>query len=357
MFEFKFMKIFLTKTLLLPLFLGLSNLLNAQVVGGNNVYEFLNLSPSARITALGGNLITVRDDDVNLAFANPASLNPEMHQQLAFNHNFQVADIGGGYAAYGHFVKKWNTTLHGGIQYLSYGKFDATDETGQVTGEFKAAEYAITLGAGRELYERVSVGANLKFITSQFESYNSVGIAGDLAAMFHDTARQFNISLVFRNIGTQLTTYTGGNREPLPFEMQAGLSKRLNYLPFRFSIIYRYLDRWNITYDDPNSQEDIFFFGDNTATSNNSFLDNFARHFIFNGEFLFGKKDNFRLRLGYNHLQRKELSVKNLRSMAGFSLGAGFKINRFRVEYGRSFVHLGAGLNHFSISTNIKEFK
>jgi len=352
------MKLFFTKTLLLTLVVTTNvHWLQGQVVGGDNVYEFLNLSPSARITALGGHLITVRDDDVNLAYANPASLNPEMHQQIGFSHNFHLADIGGGYAAYGHFVEKWKTTLHGGVQYLSYGNFDATDDAGNVIGEFKASEYAVTLGAGRELYERVSVGANLKFITSQFESYNSVGIAGDLAAMFHDTARLLNISLVLRNIGGQLTTYTEGNREPLPFEMQAGISKRLRYLPFRFSVIYRYLDRWNITYDDPDSEEDTFFFNDNTAASSSDVLDNLARHFIVSGEFLLGKKDNFRLRLGYNHLQRKELSVRNLRSMSGFSMGVGMKVNRFRVEFGRSFVHLGAGLNHFSISTNLKEFK
>jgi hypothetical protein len=77
---------------------------------------------------------------------------------------------------------------------------------------------------------------------------------------------------------------------------------------------------------------------------------------VFNGEFLFGKKDNFRLRFGYNHLMRKELSVRNLRSLAGFSMGAGLKISRFRIEYGRSILHLGANLNHFSISTNFREF-
>lgn len=344
---------------ILTLSLGLLSFscLRAQIVGGDNVFEFLNFSPSARITGLGGHHITVQDDDVNLALINPAALNPAMHQQLAFSHNFQVADIGGGYAAYGHFVEKWNTTLHGGIQYLSYGTFDATDVAGNITGEFKATEYAFTVGAGRELYERLSIGANLKFITSRYESYDAAAIAGDLSAMFHDTARQFNLTLVFKNIGTQVNTFTAGNREPLPFEMQLGLSKRLRYLPFRFSIVYRYLDRWNILYDDPNSEEDTFFFGEDQTTSDNNFLDNLARHFVFSGEFLLGKKDNFRIRLGYNHLQRKELSVRNLRSLSGFSMGVGLKINRFRVEYGRSFVHLGAGLNHFSISTSIKEFK
>lgn len=331
--------------------------MEAQITGGDNVFEFLNFSPSARITGLGGNLITVNDDDVNLAFANPASLNPSMHNQVAFSHNFYLAGLHTGYVAYGHFFKKWDMTLHGGIQYLSYGSFDATDEFGNVTGEFKASEYAFTLGAGRQLYERVTVGANLKFITSSLESYNSLGLAGDLAAMFHDTASLINVSLVLKNIGVQLTKYTDGNNEPLPFEMQLGVSKRLRHLPFRLSIIYRYLDKWNISYDDPNSVEDAFVFGDDQpSSSDNSFVDNLARHFIFNGEFLFGKKDNFRVRLGYNHLQRKELSVKNLRSLSGFSVGAGLKINRFRVEYGRSFVHLGTGLNHISISTKLSEF-
>lgn len=351
------MKKILTKVLLIVLCAGCWQGVRAQVVGGNNVFEFLNLSPSARISALGGNLITVQDDDINLAFANPSSLNPGMHQQLGFSHLFHLADISGGYAAYGHHVDNWNTTLHGGIQYLSYGKFDGTDVTGQPTGDFKAAEYALTFGAGHQLYERVSIGANVKFITSQFESYSSAGIAGDVAAMFHDTASQFNFTLVFKNIGTQLSTYTGDNRQPLPFEMQAGISKRLQYLPFRFSIIYRYLDRWDIVYNDPDVQEDPFFFGDEPAESNNDFIDNFSRHFVFNGEFLFGKKDNFRLRVGYNHLQRSEMSINNLRSMAGFSMGVGFRVNRFRVEYGRSIAHLGAGINHFSISTNIRDFR
>ena len=68
----------------------------AAQIGGLNTYEFLNLSPSARVSALGGNLITVRDDDANLALANPSLLNESMHQQLAFSHSFHVAGISHG---------------------------------------------------------------------------------------------------------------------------------------------------------------------------------------------------------------------------------------------------------------------
>jgi hypothetical protein len=328
---------------------------HAQIVGGNSAFEFLTLPASARLTGLGGHQITVQDDDVAFALSNPAALNPLMHHQLSFNHNFMVSDIGGGYFGYGHHLDKANLTLHGGVQYLNYGQFDATDQMGNVTGDFKAAEYAITVGAGRKLYERVSVGANLRYITSQFESYNANGLAADVAALFHDTVRLVNVALVIKNIGGQLKTFTeDGDREPLPYEAQLAVSKRLRHLPFRMTAIYRYLNRWDIRYDDPNLEGDTFFFGEDNSNNDRPFVDNLFRHLVFNGEFLLGKKENFRMRVGYNHLLRKETEVRNLRSLSGFAFGFGFKVKWFRVDFGRSIQHLGAGNTHFSISTNFK---
>ncbi|MBK8192299.1 MAG: hypothetical protein IPK76_03585 [Lewinellaceae bacterium] len=72
--------------LLLLIFPGLPA--EAQITGGQHVFQFLTLSPSARITALGGMQITVQDDDVAFAATNPAALNPAMDGRLAFNHNF-----------------------------------------------------------------------------------------------------------------------------------------------------------------------------------------------------------------------------------------------------------------------------
>lgn len=341
----------------LLIFMGLASTLQAQITGAHNSFEFLRLPASARLTGLGGYQIAVQDDDVNLALSNPAALNPKMNHQVSFSHNFMVSDISSGYVGFGQHVDKLGITMHGGIQYMNYGDFKATDEIGNETGDFDVKEYAFTLGAGRQLYERLSVGANLRFITSQYESYTANGIAGDLAAMFHDTTHQFNISLVIRNLGAQMDTYTEGDREPLPYESQLGISKKLKHLPFRFSIIYRYLNKWNVRYDDPNSEEDSFIFGDETAKNNHPKFDNLARHFVFNGEFLLGKKENFRLRFGYNHLLRKETEVRNLRSLSGFAFGFGIKVKWFRVDFGRAIQHLGAGNTHFTISTNFSEFK
>ena len=159
-------------------------------------------------------------------------------------------------------------------------------------------------------------------------------------------------------MGTQISTYDGNDREPLPFEIQLGVSKKLRHLPFRFSVIYHHLQRWNILYDDPNAEQSPLFFGDvQTERSDTEiFFDNFSRHFIFNGELLIGQKENLQLRAGYNHLMRKELNVDNFSSFGGFTFGFGLKINRFRIDYGRTNFHIAGGLNQLTISTNLKEF-
>ena len=335
--------------------IGFSNQSKAQI-GGSKVYEFLNLPASARITALGGKHITVRDDDLAMALANPGVLSDSMHNQLTFNHSFHLSDIGQGFAGYGRHIDNINTTFLFGVQYINYGTFNLTDEFDNINGTFDAAEYAITIGAGRSIYERLDVGANVKIITSQFESYNSFGLTSDLSAVYHIDDRGFTATLLFRNIGGQLATYRDGVREAVPFELLFGISKRLKYLPFRFSITAQHLQRWNLLFDNPNSEENTIFLGE-VSTNNNEWIDNFFRHLIFSGEFLFGKRENFRLRFAYNHFRKQELSVANLRSLAGFSGGIGFKIKRFRFSYGLCVYHLGGSVSHFSIATNLSEFK
>lgn len=329
-------------------------------IGGDNVYEFLNLSPSARVTALGGNLITVKDDDLSLAYNNPAMLNESMQHALSFNHSFYLGDISHGFANYGFHLKKQDITIHAGVQYINYGTFFSSDVFGNIIGEFNAGEYAVVVGAGKQLYERLSVGVNAKFISSQFEAYNSVGIAGDVAAMYSDTSKNFTATMVFKNIGTQLTKYNE-NKEPLPYDVQIGISKKLKYLPLRFSVIANNLQRWNVLYDDPNAENDILILGGENETQKENkvgpIVDNLFRHLVFNGEFSFGKKENLSIRVGYNHLRRSELTVKNFRNLAGFSGGVRMKIKWFRISYGHGFYHLAGTSNHLSISTKLSEFK
>jgi hypothetical protein len=330
----------------------------AQVNGGESVFQFLSLPASSRITGMGGAQIAVRDDDPVFAAANPAALNASMSGRLTFNHNFFLSDIQHGYAACAHHLEKPGFTVHGALQYIQYGEMERADEYGNIQGNVRASENAFTLGAARPLSSKLSLGLNLRFAVSTLDVYQSSALMADAGILYSDTASRFSAALTIRNAGTQVTTYSG-IQEPLPFDIQLGFTQRLKHLPFRFGVVAHHLHKWDIRYDDPDLQNsDILIIGEEQPTENKlgNTIDNLFRHLIFNGEFLLGKNEGFRMRFGYNHLRKQELSVRNYRSLAGFSGGIGIKVKRFRIDFGYASYHLAGGVAHIGIGTNLKDF-
>lgn len=326
--------------------------LQAQI-GGKDAFEFLNLPASSRLTALGGQLTGVRDSDVSLALANPAMLSEKTDGQFSVSHNFHFADIQNGYIGLGKRIRAWNLDVHAGVQYIYYGNFTYADELGIQGGGFSASEKAFVIGASRRLAERITAGVNIKGVFSNLESYSSTGALSDLSLMYHNDSASFSVTLLVKNLGYELTTYNG-QRFGTPLDVQIGITKRLKYLPFRFSIIAHQLHRANVRYDDPSRQNETDIFGERITESDFTvFMDNMFRHLIFNGEFLLGKRENLRLRAGYNHLRRKELSLSTFRSMAGFSLGVGVKANIFMLDYGLGYYHLAGATNHITMQLDL----
>jgi len=325
-------------------------------IGGQKSFEFLNLPSSARLTALGGYLPSVHDEDVTLALGNPAALNEKMHNRLSFSHNFHFAGVQNGYVGYGHSIKKWGIESHYGVQYIDYGDFVRADILGQQDGTFDAKETAFVIGASKKVAERITVGANLKSIFSRAEQYSSSGIVMDAGINYERDSSRTIISLLIRNVGTELTTFSD-TRFGTPLDVQIGISRRLKYLPFRFSVIAHQLHIADVRYDDPANRNNINFFGEEVKVNKFSqTVDNVFRHLIFNGELMLGKNENLRLRAGYNHLRRKELSLSTFRSLAGFSFGVGVKVSAFKIDYGAGYHHLVGAVNHLSISTDLSKF-
>lgn len=344
-------------TLLALAFCQLSTAIG-QITGGQHVFQFLSLSTSSRITGMGGMQVAVKDDDPVFAAANPAALNPMMNGHITFNHNFFLTDIQHGYVAYAHHLDKLGFTVQGGLQYMKYGDIDRADEYGDIQGKVKASETAFTLGGARALTERISLGLNLRMAVSTLDVYQASALLADAGLMYADTTRRLTMGLVVRNAGVQMATYNG-NRESLPFDIQLGITKRLKHLPLRFGVVAHHLNQWDIRYNDPNAvNEDILLLGDEKPKENKATaaIDNLFRHLVFNGEFLLGRNEGFRLRFGYNHLRKRELTVRNYRSLAGFSGGIGVKIKRFRVDFGYASYHLAGGVVHLGVGTNLREF-
>ena len=323
-------------------------------IGGINTFHFLNLSPSARITALGGANPSIADDDITQALANPALINARMGHQAAINHRFHVADIAHGTVAYGLPIDSVFTVLLG-VQYVDLGQFDRADEFGNRDGYFDGSEAAFTIGSSYKLDDRLRIGLNLKYISSVIETYSSNGIGGDIGFHYYNPEKQANWSMVLKNIGAQLTSFND-TREVLPIEFQIGFAKRLKHLPFKFLITARNIQNWKLTYESELNQDRNIINGSNNETGGlGEIVDNLFRHLTFGGELLIGPREGFRVRMAYNHQRNKELSTGGYRSLSGFSMGFGIKVKRFMFNYGYSRYHLAGNASHIGLSMNLSK--
>jgi len=326
-------------------------------VGGNNTYEFLNLPISARVTALGGNLISTKDNDLNVSLNNPALLTDSMNNNVVLSYINYFADVNYGYAAYArHFDKIGNFSA--GIQYLNYGRFIRADEAGTTDGTFGANEMSLNVSYAHQLLDsNLTVGATLKTIYSHLDSYSSLGSALDLGAVYYIPSKGFALAAVIKNAGRQWKPYVPGNIEKLPFEMQIGLSKKLKHVPFRLSLVYENLEKWDLTYQDPANPVltvDPLTGAAIKQNKNKIFGDKLMRHIVIGGEFLITK--NFFLRAGYNYQRRQELKIPEKRGMTGFSFGFGFRIYKFQFSYGHAVYNLAGASNNFSICFDVNSF-
>ena len=305
--------------------------------GGDNVYEFLNLTHSSLIASLGATNVSLRNNDLNLAYSNPALLSTEMDKSLTLNYVNYFAGINYGMSMYSRSYTGIGN-FAAGLTYLNYGSFKEADESGNVTGTFNAAEYALSMIYSRTIDSLFSFGANLKPVLSQLEKYTSFGIALDLGGTYHSGNNLFSAGLVIKNIGLQITTYAGETREKLPFEIQAGVSQRLAHAPFRFSLTLSHLEKFDLTHEyDASSQE----------SSGSGFAGNLLRHMIIGTEVL--PHRNFYFSAGYNYQRRKELQTDAKAGMAGFSWGFGINTSFFSFGFGRATFHLAGASNHVTI--------
>jgi len=335
-------------------------------IGGRHTFEFLNLTSEARVAALGGDFLTFDDDDINLGLTNPSLITPEMDNNLGLNIVNYFSKINYGNAMYSKDFDKIGSFM-GSLQFIHYGQFDWTNDAGEILGEFSSSEYAMTIGWGRRLTPLFAIGANWKFIYSHFQtqdntfsylqSATSFGMAVDAAGSYLSENGLFTASLIAKNIGFQLSGYYAGHNEPLPFELQIGVSTTLKHLPLKLSFLYNHLDKWDLTYEDPanpSEQYDPLTGEVQTQSDIEKFADNFMRHIVMGGELTIAKIVD--VRLGYNYGRRQEMKVASKLSTVGFSWGLGLRIKNFSFSYSRSAYHLAGSPNYFTITTNLSGF-
>ncbi|RYD55100.1 MAG: type IX secretion system protein PorQ [Sphingobacteriales bacterium] len=328
----------------------------AQVTGGRFAMEYLRMPNSPHVSALGGMSVANPGQDISFALQNPSMMRPGLHNQLGLNYNAYYAGVGVANLQYGYHVPDVNTSFALGVQYLNYGSFTQTDAIGNEFGDFQARDYAITLAASRQYKEKWRYGAALKFAHSSLYDKNAAGILADVGITYNDTASLLTIGAVAKNIGFMVNKYNPANSsEPLPFDLQIGISKRFQHIPLRLMATVHHLYEWDVRYNNPEDVQNTNLFGssDSTTSEKSYFVDKLFRHFVFAAEITVAKR--LTVTAAYNHLRRGELALKERTATAGFSFGLGLNLNKFQVHYARSFYHLAGPYNEIGINMQLNK--
>lgn len=279
------------------------------------VFSFLRLPVSAHVAALGGDNITLDDDDPTVVFHNPALICNTSDKSI--NLNFMTY-MEGAKTASASFVKGWGErgTWAVSAQYMDYGSMKETTIDNIEQGSFSAKDIAVAGTFAYLLSDRWSGGVTLRFISSSIASYNAIGIASDLGLNYYDEVHGWSISAVAKNLGGQVKAYHD-EYEKIPIDLQLGVSKRLAAAPLRFSATLSRLNRWDTS---------------------------FIQHVALGVDVFIG--ESIYIAGGYNFRRRDEMKISegdgSSSHGAGLSVGAGLTLKRFKLSAAYAKYHVSA---------------
>lgn len=326
----------------------------SAVVGGfaacaedtSDGYSFLNIPTSSHVFALGGNNITVIDDDVTLADQNPALIGPELDKQVAINYMYYMSSGNFAGVRFGMGVGEHSAWALG-FRYLNYGKFDGYDEFGSPTGSFTPNDVVVEGTYSRDITDRWRGGVNFKMAFSSYEQYSAMALAADLGVNYYDDEKDLSFSAVLKNMGGQVKRFHE-RYVRVPFDIQLGYMQGIGSSPFMISITANNLTRWKIPYYEYNDDG-----SGELLHEKNNFFTNLFRHLIFGLQF--EPSDKFYAAIAYNYKTHSDMAGFKSSFFSGFSLGAGFKTRGFSIGAAYAMPHKAASSVMVNISCSIGE--
>ena len=328
---------------------------NAQV--SNGLYRALTDANSARVVALGGLPLPVHDGDLQTAVFNPSTISIEMDNQLDLSYvgDFNLGTHFGS-VQYSRTFEKLGS-FAASVQYYNYGSMQYASESGYTDGStFNVSDYAVTIGWGRELTEKWSIGANLKYAGVQYETGRAGAIGVDVAGTYWSYTN-WVFTLAARNIGRQIYCRELNVEDKwLPFSLDFMASKKLEHLPLTIVMGYKDIQHWNKIYSDPLDLAGYYdpITGEYQEPSKTAkFFTNLACHLVVGGELALGK--NLFLRASYNYETYRNMSVPEKRSLVGFSVGFGVRIKAFQIDYARSRNNIVGSPNFLTLRVDLSK--
>lgn len=297
-----------------------------QAQEGRTDYNFLRLPVSAHAAALGGDNITIIEDDPTMIFHNPSLITSVSDKSINLNYMTYMEGVK---TASASFVKTAGEKATWGVmaQYMDYGTMKEMTPDNIQTGTFSAKDIMVGGTFAYTLSEYLAGGVTAKFITSSIGGYSSVAVGVDLGLNYYSPENELSVSAVARNLGGQIKAFDD-DFEKIPLDLQIGVSKKLGNAPLRFSA---------------------------TMTGLNNWEGRFADHFVVGADILISS--NIYIGGGYNFRRVKEMKVPEEEGEsshgAGLSFGAGLQLERFKLQVAYAKYHVSSTSLLFNVTYSL----
>ena len=304
---------------------------------GKSSFDVLNLPVSSHINALGGNNISIVEEDITVMYHNPALVGQEMSMQMAANYMRYVAGINLGGVSYAQAAGAHGTWA-AGLQFAGYGTMRQTDAAGTITGTFSPKDILFGGLYAHDITSSLRGGIYAKMLYSTYESYTALAMFVDLGINYYHAEKEFSLSLVVKNLGGQLKRYDTENIA-MPWDIQLGFSKTLRHAPFRFSLTAQHLTRWHLSFETVDDAGEL--------EVKDNFASNLFRHLVFGVDYIPSR--NFYLAIGYDYKRKSDMATAGRRILSGFTAGAGIRVKMFGIGVSMAQHHA----NGFTFMTNL----
>jgi hypothetical protein len=182
--------------------------------------DWLSRYASARSIGMGGAFTAVANDPLGVVW-NPAGLTQLLQNEARFEtaQYFEDTSINGF-----SFVVPARKLPTIGITMLSLGSdgFERTNELNESLGTFKQSDMAFLISGAKAVTPRLSLGANIKVVRQEVESFTSTGVGGDVGGLFSVTPR-VKVGLSFLNLGGP-SLAPREVKETFPMEVRGGVA-------------------------------------------------------------------------------------------------------------------------------------
>ena len=278
-------------------------------------FNFLRLPVSAHVSALGGENISITDDDPTLVFHNPALIGGVSDKSINLNY---MTYMKGTKTASVSFVKAAGERTTWAVmgQYMDYGDIIETTIDGIRLGKVSAKDIMVGGTFQYFLSDLWSGGITAKFVSSSLAGYHAAALGVDLGVNYYDEEKGWSLSAVAKNLGGQVKAYND-EHDKIPLDVQLGISKRFGKAPIRISATMSRLNNWE---------------------------GRFINHFALGADVFLGQ--NIYVAGGYNFRRASEMKISENEGSsahgAGLSIGGGLQLQRFKLNVAYAKYHVSA---------------